>query len=103
MGHRTAGSGMASNSDAWRDLSGLPKRVDEGVFMTTIEQVAQRLREIIERCEKATKGPWGWQLFGDEWFLTGQYGCRPIIFSRDRKKGFRLRDGERDLLVPFTN
>lgn len=49
-----------------------------------------------------TPGPWDWQLFGDDWCLTGQYGRRPIIFSRDHKKGFRLRDAERDLLVPFT-
>jgi hypothetical protein len=29
----------------------------------------------------ATKGKWAWQRFGKNYYLTGQYGNRPIILS----------------------
>jgi len=52
-----------------------------------------------------THGPVAWQKFGDEYYLTGQYGMRPIILSvgfvgkSTRHKSLKLlSDG---LLVDF--
>ena len=39
------------------------------------------LQNDLEICEKVTKGPVKWQKFGKEYYLTGQYGLRPIILG----------------------
>lgn len=63
----------------------------------------------LEICEKATPGPVKWQKFGYAYYLTGQYGMRPIILStiNIEKEGYMdeihisNRDAERDLLIPL--
>ncbi|KKL67387.1 hypothetical protein LCGC14_2135500 [marine sediment metagenome] len=59
------------------------------------------LREMRERCDAATKGKWRWQKFGDYYYLTGQYGCRPIIIA-ELDGGLSNRNSEMDLLIPLT-
>lgn len=71
----------------------------------------------LELCQKATKGPVKWQKFGNQYYLTGQYGMRPIIFgvvsekkemdeSLDNEPHIVIthisnRDAKRDLLIPL--
>jgi len=64
----------------------------------------------LELCEKATPGPLKWQKFGKQYYLTGQYGMRPIIFATVTAeiegvcKDIHIsnRDAERDLLIPLN-
>lgn len=50
------------------------------------------------KCEH-TPTPWDWQKFGNEWFLVGQHGMRPIVLSYSKRTGLTsLVDG---LLKPF--
>jgi len=60
-------------------------------------------------CAARTPGPVKWQKFGKQYYLTGQYGMRPIIFATVpiEKEGYMdeihisNRDAERDLLIPL--
>lgn len=64
----------------------------------------------LEVCEKKTPGPVKWQKFGKTYYLTGQYGMRPIIFATTRveKEGYAdeihisNRDAKRDILIPLS-
>ncbi len=53
---------------------------------------------------KHTPGPWAWQKFGVEYYLTGQHGMRPIVLSvgqgQNRKRIIKLLDSH-GLLVDF--
>ena len=64
----------------------------------------------LELCEKATPGPLKWQKFGKQYYLTGQYGMRPIIFATVtaeikgvcKSTHISNRDAESDLLIPLN-
>lgn len=66
--------------------------------MTPAEKIQAFLDQVKQHDEAATKGPWAWQKFGDDWNLTGQWGMRPIILATLKGKITSLREG---LLVPF--
>lgn len=63
--------------------------------------IHEALEAIKGRCEKATPGPVAWQKFGNEYYLTGQYGMRPIILGSRHKKGITVLD-KQGLLVQLT-
>ncbi|MTI83472.1 MAG: hypothetical protein FH756_06090 [Firmicutes bacterium] len=68
------------------------------------------LKQDLETCEAATPGPVAWQRFGGEYYLTGQYGMRPIILATTDVKiagnakmtTLSNRDAEKDLLIPLN-
>ena len=47
----------------------------------------------------ATPGPWAWYKCGKDWLLWAAHGIREIVL--DNKKGFRVRDDKRCLMIPF--
>lgn len=62
------------------------------------------LKADLALCEARTKGPVRWQKFGDQYYLTGQYRLRPIIFATIEIGGkihISNRDAKKDLLMPL--
>lgn len=69
------------------------------------------LKADLEICRAATPGPAKWQKFGGEYYLTGQYGIRPIILGTieiENQRGFGSiahisnRNQETGLLYPLN-
>lgn len=63
------------------------------------KEIAELCGRVIKLDAEATKGPLGWQRFG-EWALCGQYGMRPIVLDAGRGK-LRLRDHAKCLMIDF--
>jgi hypothetical protein len=64
------------------------------------------LEKDLELCEKRTPGPVKWQKFGKQYYLTGQYGMRPVIFATIEESykftHISNRDAESNLLIPLN-
>lgn len=62
------------------------------------------LKEFVEEGKKlyneATKGPWGWQSFGD-YCLIEQHGRRHVVLAASSEGKLVQRDAETGLLVDF--
>lgn len=75
-----------------------------------MNEVKRDLAADLKLCQEATPGPVKWQKFGFGYYLTGQYGMRPIILGTVRVEKescydqihISNRDQERDLLVPVN-